>query len=66
MKFRTIIVCCLALVALAFYLGAVAGAFAVTQADPPNNPPPAGDQLDEGPTPVRAPSTDLAPARYIF
>ncbi|MEX5343053.1 hypothetical protein [Pseudomonas sp. I2] len=66
MKARTIIVCLVAALALGFYLGAVSGAFAVTQADKPRDPPPAGDQFDEGPVLVRLPAAHLAPFRFIF
>lgn len=66
MKARTVIWCCLTAASIAFYIGTIAGAFAVTQNDHPISPPPAGDQFEEGPTLARAQSSDLAPARYIF
>ncbi|MCO7567794.1 hypothetical protein NJI34_00105 [Pseudomonas sp. S 311-6] len=66
MKARTIIVCLVAALALGFYLGAVSGAFAVTQAEKPRDPPPAGDQFDEGPVLVRLPGASTNHIRYIF
>lgn len=66
MKARTIIVCGVALAALAFWLGAVSGAFAVTGAEQHINPPPAGDQFDEGPVLVRLPGASTTATRFIF
>ncbi|UXZ44533.1 hypothetical protein [Pseudomonas soli] len=66
MKARTITICIIAALALGFYFGSVAGAFSVTQADKPRDPPPAGDQFEEGPVLVRMPDASNSTTRFIF
>lgn len=66
MKARTVFWCCLTAASLAFYLGTISGALAVTQNDHPITPPPAGDQFNDGPVLVRLPGAHLPTTRYIF
>lgn len=66
MKTRTVFWCCLTAASLAFYIGTIAGAFAVTQNDHPVSPPPAGDQFEEGPVLVRLPGASITTTRFIF
>ena len=66
MKARTITICIIAALALGFYFGAVGGAFSVTQDEKPRDPPPAGEQFEEGPVLVRMPGTSATIVRFIF
>lgn len=63
MTFRTAIYCCLACAALAFLVGAVAGLSVAANDKQPR--PPAGQQFDDGPVIVRAPSV-ITTVRFIF
>lgn len=66
MKTRSAIICIIAALALGFYFGAVGGAFSVTQTEKPRDPPPAGDQFEEGPVLVRMPGASHTTTRFIF
>jgi len=61
---------CLTSAAFAFLIGVVLTGYAtnhrVAQAEDQHQPPPTGDQFDEGPVLARLPAAHLAPVRYIF
>ncbi|WP_442108260.1 hypothetical protein [Pseudomonas sp. NUPR-001] len=61
---------CLTSAAFAFLIGAVLGAVSATnqvsQAESQHQPPPVGDQFDEGPVLVRIPGTNTTTTRFIF
>lgn len=60
---------CLTAAAFAFLIGVVMGAYSttsrVTQAENQHQPPPAGDQFNEGPVLVRMPVA-ITTTRFIF
>lgn len=61
---------CLTSAAFAFLAGVILAGYAntnrVSQADDQHQPPPAGDQFDEGPVLARLPAPQLSPVRFIF
>ncbi|MBI6912452.1 hypothetical protein N7613_01015 [Pseudomonas juntendi] len=61
---------CLTSAAFAFLIGVTLAGFAashrITQAEDQHQPPPAGDQFDEGPVLARLPAPQLSPVRFIF
>lgn len=61
---------CLTSAAFAFLIGVTLAGFAtshrITQAEDQHQPPPAGDQFDEGPVLARLPEPQLSPVRFIF
>ena len=70
MRPLTVFWACLTSAAFAFLIGVILAGYAtshrVTQAEDQHQPPPAGDQFDEGPVLARLPAAHLAPVRYIF
>ncbi len=66
MKPLAIALCCIASAAAAFNFGVMAATYNIVQAEQPRDPPPAGDQFDEGPVLVRMPGASAATSRFIF
>ncbi|MNJ24047.1 hypothetical protein D3C77_184510 [compost metagenome] len=66
----TVIWACLTAAAFAFLVGVVMGANSttnrITQAEDQHQPPPAGDQFEEGPVLVRLPGASTHTTRFIF
>ncbi|MCO7513760.1 hypothetical protein NJF44_01100 [Pseudomonas guariconensis] len=73
MKYRVLFWCGLTAASIAFLGGVISGVWSATasiscrisQAEE-HNPPPAGDQFDEGPVLVRLPGASTNHIRYIF
>lgn len=70
MKPTAVVWLCLTAAAFAFLIGVVLTIYAtshrVAQADDQHQPPPTGDQFDEGPVLVRLPGAHISTTRYIF
>lgn len=70
MKHTTVFWACLTSAAFAFLISVILAGFAtshrVTEAEDQRQPPPAGDQFDEGPVLARLPAPQLSPIRFIF